>query len=60
MFSATVRFNLDPFNDHSDDAIWTVLDSVAMKDHILSLPGGLMEVVAEGGDNFSAGQRQVE
>jgi ABC-type multidrug transport system fused ATPase/permease subunit len=30
-----------------------------MKDHILSLPNKLEELVAEGGDNFSAGQRQL-
>lgn len=30
-----------------------------MKDHILSLPNKLNEEVAEGGDNFSAGQRQL-
>ena len=28
-------------------------------DHISALPHGLDEMVAEGGDNFSAGQRQV-
>jgi ABC-type multidrug transport system fused ATPase/permease subunit len=30
-----------------------------MKRHVLSLPNQLSEVVAEGGDNFSAGQRQL-
>jgi hypothetical protein len=30
-----------------------------MKEHVLSLPNKLQEEVAEGGDNFSAGQRQV-
>jgi len=30
-----------------------------MRDHVLSLPNKLQEEVAEGGDNFSAGQRQV-
>ena len=59
MFSATVRFNLDPFSEKTDDEVWSVLESVAIKDHILSLPGKLQEVVSEGGDNFSAGQRQV-
>lgn len=59
MFSATVRFNLDPFDTHSDEAIWTVLESINMKEHVLSLPAKLLEEVAEGGDNFSAGQRQV-
>jgi ABC-type multidrug transport system fused ATPase/permease subunit len=59
MFSASVRFNLDPFDEHSDEEIWEVLTSVNMKDHVLSLPSKLSELVAEGGDNFSAGQRQV-
>lgn len=59
MFSASVRFNLDPFTEKTDEEIWTILDRVAMKEHILSLPGKLDEVVAEGGDNFSAGQRQL-
>ena len=59
MFSASVRFNLDPFNEHSDMEIWETLTSVGMKEHVESLPGKLEEEVAEGGDNFSAGQRQV-
>ncbi len=59
MFSATVRFNLDPFHEFSDDALWAVLDDVKMKLHVESLPNKLEENVAEAGDNFSAGQRQV-
>ena len=136
MFSASVRFNLDPFEQHSDAEIWEVsvfiqcillpcmalcefvgvvglmndhffllyfnvcvlfqlhtllpmsflinlslphalhiphstlhttpthtytqvLESINMRDHVLSLPRKLLEEVAEGGDNFSAGQRQV-
>lgn len=30
-----------------------------MKDHVSTLPNKLDEEVAEGGDNFSAGQRQL-
>ncbi len=59
MFSASVRFNLDPFDEHTDEAIWEVLADVNMKEHVLSLPSQLQEQVAEGGDNFSAGQRQL-
>ncbi len=59
MFSATVRFNLDPFDEFTDEQVWDVLRSVSMFDHVQSLPNKLMEMVAEGGDNFSAGQRQV-
>jgi ATP-binding cassette, subfamily C (CFTR/MRP), member 1 len=59
IFSASVRFNLDPFDEFSDAQLWDVLSSVDMKDHVLSLPGKLQEEVAEGGDNFSTGQRQL-
>ena len=59
MFSATVRFNLDPFNQHSDTEVWNALEMVEMKDHVTSLPNKLLEEVAEGGENFSAGQRQL-
>lgn len=37
----------------------SILASVDMKNHIKSLPNQLDEMVAEGGDNFSAGQRQL-
>jgi ATP-binding cassette subfamily C (CFTR/MRP) protein 1 len=59
MFSDTVRFNVDPFDEFSDAEIWDVLRDVNMHDHVSSLPNKLLEMVAEGGDNFSAGQRQV-
>ena len=50
MFSASVRFNLDPFKEHSDDEIWQALEQCQMKDH-LSLPGNQGKM-AEGGNNF--------
>lgn len=59
MFSATVRFNLDPFDKHSDSELWEALEMAEMKDHVSTLPGKLLEEVSEGGDNFSAGQRQL-
>jgi ABC-type multidrug transport system fused ATPase/permease subunit len=59
MFSASVRDNLDPFSDHTDEELWGVLESVDMKGVVFSLPGKLEEEVAEGGENFSAGQRQL-
>jgi ATP-binding cassette subfamily C (CFTR/MRP) protein 1 len=59
MFSASVRFNLDPFKECSDEDIWRALERCQMQEHIQSLPGRLDEDVAEGGGNFSAGQRQL-
>jgi len=59
MFSNTVRYNLDPFETTSDDELWEVLKKVRLGEAIAALPGGLDEEVAEGGENFSQGQRQL-
>jgi ATP-binding cassette subfamily C (CFTR/MRP) protein 1 len=59
MFSASVRFNLDPFEQYSDEVVWAVLDSIGMKTYVQNLPARLREEVVEGGDSFSLGQRQL-
>lgn len=59
MFSATLRFNIDPFNEVEDDEIWKVLELVNMKESVLALKFKLEELVSEGGENFSSGQRQL-
>ena len=59
MFSASLRFNLDPFSEAEDTEIWDVLQSVDMKSFVSSLPDKLGDMVSEGGENFSAGQRQL-
>ncbi|XP_026726078.1 multidrug resistance-associated protein 4-like [Trichoplusia ni] len=55
LFSATLRYNLDPFDDYSDEDIWRALEQVELKDGIQSLEFK----VTEGGSNFSMGQRQL-
>jgi len=55
LFSATVRYNLDPFDAYSDDQIWKALETVEMKTAI----GGLQSLVTEAGNNFSVGERQL-
>jgi ABC-type multidrug transport system fused ATPase/permease subunit len=59
MFQESLRFNIDPFNEHDDNTLWKVLEDVKMKETVLNLPGKLLEEVLEGGSNFSAGQRQL-
>mmetsp|Transcript_15499 Transcript_15499/g.34859 ORF Transcript_15499/g.34859 Transcript_15499/m.34859 type:complete len:1179 (+) Transcript_15499:976-4512(+) len=59
LFSNTVRYNLDPFYDKTEEELWTVLEKVQLADAIKALPSTLNEPVAEGGENFSQGQRQL-
>ena len=55
----SLRENLDPFHNHDDEQIHEALLDVHMLDVVHSLPYGLDTIVAEGGLNFSVGQRQV-
>merc|ERR1711997_1396539 len=59
MFSNTVRYNLDPFEEKSEYELWESLKKVQLAEAIAIMPGGLDEQVAEGGENFSQGQRQL-
>ena len=59
LFIGTLRSNLDPFHEVSDDRIWDVLRQVHLFDFITALPQRLGTLVEEGGQNFSQGQRQL-
>ncbi|CAL8139528.1 unnamed protein product [Orchesella dallaii] len=58
MFAGTVRQNMDPFNNFSDEEIWDALRECVMYEAINRLDNGLNAAVHEYGSNFSAGQRQ--
>ncbi|XP_049951743.1 ATP-binding cassette sub-family C member 4-like isoform X1 [Schistocerca serialis cubense] len=55
LFSETIRYNLDPFQEFPDHQIWSALEEVELKDAVDTLEYH----VNEGGSNFSAGQRQL-
>ena len=59
MFCESLRFNLDPFDEYTDEKLWEALDIVGLKDMVKSLPSQLKAEITEGGDNLSLGQRQV-
>ncbi|XP_041645483.1 ATP-binding cassette sub-family C member 12 [Cheilinus undulatus] len=59
LFIGTVRYNLDPFNNYTDDEIWSVLEKTYMKDSIARLEEKLEAPVLENGENFSVGERQL-
>ncbi|XP_066998976.2 ATP-binding cassette sub-family C member 4 isoform X2 [Anabrus simplex] len=55
LFSATMRYNLDPFNEFEDATLWDALEEVKLKEAVESLDWQL----SEGGSNLSIGQRQL-
>nr|XP_035935991.1 multidrug resistance-associated protein 4 isoform X3 [Halichoerus grypus] len=59
LFTGTMRKNLDPFNEHTDEELWNAIAEVQLKEAIEDLPGKLDTELAESGSNFSVGQRQL-
>jgi len=58
-FTGTLRFNLDPFSSHSDEAIWEELEKVQLRSYFEDCEDGLQYQLSVGGENLSAGQRQL-
>ncbi|KAI9595929.1 hypothetical protein BDF19DRAFT_422368 [Syncephalis fuscata] len=41
LFKGSLRFNLDPFQKHTDNELWNALDAAELKDKIQALPNKL-------------------
>ncbi|KAG5344638.1 L259 protein, partial [Acromyrmex charruanus] len=52
LFSESLRYNLDPFNQYDDLKLWEVLQQVELSDVTLD------HDIFSGGHNFSVGQKQ--
>lgn len=59
LFNGTVRYNLDPLCQHTDDEIWEVLGKCQLKEPVEEKEKGLDSLVVEDGSNWSMGQRQL-
>ncbi|XP_067013510.2 ATP-binding cassette sub-family C member Sur, partial [Anabrus simplex] len=59
MFSGTIRENLDPRGQYSDEELWRSLELAQLKEIVSNYPGKLDGEVREGGENLSAGERQL-
>ncbi|WAR06338.1 MRP1-like protein [Mya arenaria] len=59
LFSGTLRMNLDPFDQYTDNQVWVALEHSHLKAFVTGLPDGLEHECGEGGQNLSVGQRQL-
>ena len=59
LFQGTVRYNIDPFNAHSDEDVWRALDRANLKEKVAGEGSQLMMVVEAEGENFSVGEKQL-
>nr|QEY08336.1 ATP-binding cassette sub-family C member 3b [Crocus sativus] len=59
MFEGTVRSNLDPLDEYTDEQIWEALDCCQLGDEVRKKDLKLDSPVTENGENWSMGQRQL-
>jgi len=59
LFSGTIATNLQHgLPDAAEEQMWEALEIAQARDFVEALPDGLRSAVAQGGTNFSGGQRQ--
>ncbi|XP_044431466.1 ABC transporter C family member 10 [Triticum aestivum] len=59
LFQGTIRYNLDPLGQFSDQQIWEVLHKCQLLEAVQDKEQGLDSHVVEDGSNWSMGQRQL-
>jgi hypothetical protein len=52
LFSGTLRMNLDPFKEHSDEKLWEALEHAHLKEYVKGLALGVDHEISEGGSNL--------
>ncbi|TPX78607.1 chitosanase [Chytriomyces confervae] len=59
VFSGTFRFNLDPFNEHSDSELWDAVTRAGLGGKVSKSENKLDARIEAGGENLSVGERQL-
>lgn len=59
LFEGTIRRNLDPLVEHSDQEIWQALDKSQLGEKVRDKELKLDTPVLDNGDNWSVGERQL-
>jgi len=59
MFTGTIRQNLDPTGQFTDEQIWNALEEVRLKEHVEKMSHKLDTIVTNASSVFSVGQKQL-
>ncbi|UJR18265.1 hypothetical protein I4U23_005168 [Adineta vaga] len=59
LFSGTIRYNLDPFNQYTDEECWMALEVVQLKKLVMNHSDGLLLLLTGSSFNLSTGQCQL-
>jgi len=59
LFQGTIRYNIDPFDAHSDAEVWQALERAHLKAKVSGDEAQLHMVVEAEGENFSVGEKQL-
>ncbi|OIW12714.1 hypothetical protein TanjilG_24647 [Lupinus angustifolius] len=59
LFEGTVRSNIDPTGQYTEEDIWRSLERCQLKDVVAAKAEKLDALVVDNGDNWSVGQRQL-
>jgi len=55
LFSGSLRMNLDPFDNYTDEEVWNSLELAHLKNFVSNLPDKLNHECSEGGENLRYG-----
>lgn len=59
LFNGSLRFNLDPESEFTDEKLVRVLKKANLHKILRHEQNGLYQMISEGGQNFSSGERQL-
>uniref|UniRef100_A0A6B2KWS6 Uncharacterized protein n=1 Tax=Arcella intermedia TaxID=1963864 RepID=A0A6B2KWS6_9EUKA len=59
IYSGTIRSNLDPFTEYTDEELWEAIEATHLSEQINNFPEKLEASVSEGGTNLSVGTKQL-
>ena len=59
VFTGSIKQNLDPLSEHSDEELWKVLEEVRLKEHVKRFENGIETDMTDASSVFSVGQKQL-